>query len=208
MRLIQNRSVKVGILLLTFTMAGCVGSSVNSLDTDIPSGLVITDSIPSTGWSDLPLPKGNAIYFIGESPPSATTIAAQLNIIRQGQLFLLDSLQRFYSRVQNDSANYGVFRTLPLDLTWLDNLANHEPFTGTLVTCHYKKGKIYENYSVRRQWIAKGLVQWPQHLFNDLLEERLRLAIRESNTSADRQKYQSVLLEISAQPVMLDEASQ
>lgn len=199
---IQNRTSRCISVLLVIVLAGCAGSPKSEYAL-IPEGVVFTDSIPRTGWSTIELPTGDDIYFIGQSPPAASTTAAQLNIIRQGQLFLLDSLQRFYSQIRRDTVNYPVFRDLPLEDEWFDGLTKHEPFTGALATCHYKKGKIYENYSVRRQWVARGLVQWPNHVRNKLLEERLRLAIRESTSSAERQEFQSALLEISASPVIL-----
>lgn len=202
-RLLQYSMSGTFLLILSVGFGGCAGPQA-AIETQIPQGVVFTDSIPRKDWSKIELPQGNDIYFIGRSPLAASTTAAQLNIIRQGQIFLQDSLQRFYQQIRHDTLNYPVFQELTLEDTWFSDLTRQEPFTGALVSCHYKKGKIYENYSVRRQWLAIGLVQWPNHLHNSVLEARLRLAIRESTTPAERQAYQAALTDLSANPVILN----
>ena len=199
---IRKFNFRIGIPLLWLFFIAC-SSTKPEFDESIPQGLVFTDSTPHQNWHYIAIPEGNDIYFLAQSPISATTVGAQLSIIRQGQLFLQDSLRRFYSQIQHDTINYPVFKELSLDEDWLIKLTSTTPFTGSLATCHYKKGKLYENHMVRRQWLAYGLVQWPGNLRNKLLEERLRLAIRDSQSATDRRNYQIALREVLAAPIKL-----
>lgn len=163
----------------------------------IPEGLFWVDSIPKTNWKVIAKPAGDDIYFLSQSPISATTVSAQLSILQKGQLFLQDSLRQFYHEIQADTIQFPLFRDLPLDEDWFIRTTSVAPFMGALATCHYKKGKRYENHSVRRQWLAYGLVQWPDNVRNELLEERLKLAIIESSNPEIRQLYQTALRRIS-----------
>lgn len=182
--------------MLVLLIFNCAGTSPE-VEESLPAGLVFVDSIPKVGWHTIVKPDGDDIYFLTQSPVSASTLAAQLSILGKGQIFLQDSLRQFYERIQADTIRFSVFRGLTLDEDWLIKITSTTPFTGGLVTCHYKKGKIYENHTVRRQWLAYGLVQWPGNVTSKFLEERLKLAIAESSRPEDRQIYQSSLRRIN-----------
>ena len=189
------------ILMLIWSCSGTNPGTTES----IPNGLFWVDSIPKTNWRVIVKPAGDDIYFLAQSPASATTVGAQLSILRKGQIFLQDSLHQFYRQIQADTIRFPLFRDLPLDDEWFARITSVTPFTGGLATCHYKKGKLYENHSVRSQWLAYGLVQWPGNVSNKFLEERLKLAIIESENPEMRQVYQTALRRISMSgPIKLE----
>ncbi len=167
----------------------------------LPAGLIFTDSIPKTGWGNIPPPSRAQLYYIYQTPVCLSQQAARDSILAAGQLFLLDTLTRFYHLVQRDTVKYAFLADLPLDSAWLKTEVAHPPFTGSLSTCHYKKGKAYVNHTVRRRWLALGKVEWPDNLMNTLLEERIKLAIRNSTNPSQRQFLQLAIRDVITAPI-------